>query len=179
MMIVPETGGATGGVVQIGGDELPAKPAAAPQAAATKAAVLEKKEASEFHLQRSNLRPSIAGVSVGRGFDSPRMNARVYAKAKKEAAPPAQKTREARPELPTITRARDLSTPLPQKDIFVPSLLDPEVVPEHPFWDAERERRVMTSGLVAVAGIIYLLFAMGVFNSMFGSARVENDQPRR
>lgn len=180
MMIVPEEGAATGGVVSVG-DDSPA-PARAPSASSPdpedpRAPAVPGRTVPEVHLQKSNLRSRSSGISVGHDFETPRLQARVYARKEAPAAVKAKAKAAAAAEVKTISYARDLAKPIPQKDVFVPSLLHPEILPEREFWDAERKRKVAISALVALAGIGYLLTAFGFIN--LGSRRVEDDEPAR
>ncbi len=173
MMIVPEPGAASGGVVSIGDDE--AAPDRAPPASAneTKPGAASTRQGTPVvHLQHSNLHSRYTG-DIGHDFESPALSPRAF--AKKEApkiartAPP-----KAAPRLISVPRNLDVKG-IPEKDIFVPSLLHPEIVPEEPFWSYERKRKAVVAGLIFFTGVFYLMFSLGFFNSLVAKPRYEDE----
>jgi hypothetical protein len=173
MLIKPEPGGAEPGMVSVFGED-------APEQSATQAAKKEAQAASAakpvpgVRLEHRAMRTSYASQAIGHDFDAPRLAAKIYAKPVKEKEK-EKETPKAKPQTKSYPIFFD-KKPIPQKDIFVPSLLHPEIVPEQPFWDYERIRKAVISGIITVSGIVYLLFAMGVIS--IGKRRVENDETR-
>jgi hypothetical protein len=166
MMVVPETGGAAPGMISIYGEE-PAAQAAAPSAAekaAPNKALAGKKTMPAIHLEHPGSRSVYSGPVVGHAFES---DLKPHSFARKEAPLPEVTAKKA-------AKAQAAAVPLkfypvlidkkaiPRKDLFVPSLLHPEIVPETTFWNYERKRKGLISGLITVMGILYLLFAMGI-----------------
>lgn len=175
MMIVPEPGGAQAGIVAVGAEEPPppGPGGASPPTVKKKDLPAAPAAQAAIHLQRSGLHSPYSGQTIGHGFDSPQLSPRIYAKKEapkppKEAAPEAVKPAPAHLiDAPQILNDK----PIPQKDIFVPSLIHPEIVPEQPFWDEDLKRKTILAGLIAVSGILYLLLAMGFLNSIVGKPR--------
>jgi hypothetical protein len=180
MMIVPEPGGASGGVVAIGEDApVQAAPPAPPRDPAPKPDEEElPKKAPTPHLTKSALQSRYV-PSIGSGFESSSLTAPQFAQAPKpkpKSAPaPVEKPKEA-PHF--IVAPKSLNDkPIQQEDVFVPSLLHPEIVPERPFWDNDRKRKAALTGLIAITGFFYLLFVMGVFNSFLAKPKYEEEPP--
>lgn len=173
MMVVPEDGGANAGIVAIG-DDAPPSPAAAAAAPAAEKAAPEKKS-SVIHLQKSGLRSRYSG-GVGHEFQAPALAPHVFAKkeAPKEAPPPAPP--KSAPHYITAPKALS-ERGVPQKDVFVPSVIHPEDVPDEPFWTYERKRKAVVAGLIALSGLIYFLVVLGFFNSIVAKPR-DDDEPR-
>jgi hypothetical protein len=175
MMIVAEEGGGDKGIVGVGSDEPipPARDAGSALAKKAKAAAPAAKAAPAFHLQQSGLHSPYSGQIIGHGFASPPMQAKLFAKkeapqAPEEAAPAPAKARP----VALISGPRIINEKqIPQKDIFVPSLLHPELVPDQPFWDPDLKRKTVLAGLIAAAGLGYLLLGMGFFASVIGKPR--------
>lgn len=178
MMVVPEPGGAEEGILSVGADE----PAAERRGGDSRTAPKKKKspeapvrkEIPAVHLRRASFHSPYAGPAVGRGFESAPLAPHLF--PKKEEAAPAEEEQAAPPPVKTpprlIVAPRILSVkPIPQKDIFVPSLLHPEIVPEKPFWNDERKYKALLSGLVALFGVLYLLSALGFFNAFIAKPR--------
>jgi len=181
MMIAPEPGGAGEGIVSVGADE----PAAARSEGDLRPAVKKKKplaastrkDIPAVHLRRASFHGPYAGPAVGHGFESSQLAPRLFPK-KETTAPPEPE--EVSPE-PVKTPPRLLVAPrilsvkpIPQKDIFVPSLLHPEIVTERPFWNDERKYKALLSGLVSLFGVLYLLSALGFFNAFIAKPRDSN-----
>jgi hypothetical protein len=167
MMVVPETGGAAPGIVSLYGEE-PASPreAAAPPAAVKPAprTAPAKKAIPAIHLEHSGTRSVYSGPAVGHAFSSdlkPLTFAKIAAPAPKAPAPEAAKAPPPAPPLKFYPILLDKKA-IPRKDLFVPSLLHPEIVPEVPFWTDERKRKAVISGLITVAGILYLMLGAGI-----------------
>jgi hypothetical protein len=172
MMVVPEKDGADSGIVSVGSDEpVPAaREAAAPPPKKAESAPASKAEPI-IHLQRSGLHSPYSGQTIGHGFESAALQPRPF--AKKEAPKPVEEEAPVKAAPPRLIGAPRIINPaqIPQKDIFVPSLLHPEVVPDPPFWDRELERKAILAGLVALAGIGYLLVGMGFLSTLVGRPR--------
>jgi hypothetical protein len=167
MLIAPEPGGAPGDVVSIGEDE-PAPAAAAP-AAVIAAAASPPQATPVIHLQRSGLHGAYTD-HVGHDFQSPQLSPRSFAKKAAPKAPPPEAAPKTIPHFITSPRSLD-DTGIPQKDVFVPSSLHPEIVPETVFWDYEHKRKAVIAGLIALTGVLYLMFVMGVFNALVAKPR--------
>jgi len=168
MMVVPEPGGRGDGILAVDGDESMLEPEKSDKAGEPdqperpKAKTLSATGAPVLHLGEPTDRRVIGGMKVGTGFGSKALH--VHEFAKKEApAPVAPKPKE-KPKPQTKHYAMLFEkTPIPRKDLYVPGLLNPDVVPEKEFWDEKRKRNVVLAGLIALFGIFYLLFATGAF----------------
>jgi hypothetical protein len=179
MMVVPEPGGVSGGVVAVG-DDVPAPPAAAP-AAETKAEAGEAPAAEAkppvIHLQESGLQSRYVG-SIGHGFNAPALSPHVFAKPKKaaaKAAPPPAAPPKPAPHYMAVARNLD-EKGIPQKDVFVPSLLHPEDLPDEEFWTYDRKRKAVLAGIIALSGVFYFMFALGWFQSLVAKPRYEDER---
>ena len=172
MLIMPEPGGASGGIVSVGEDE-PVPGGTAPSAVKKTGspATPARKETPVIHLQHSGLQSRYTG-HIGHDFQSPQLAPRVYPKKEAPKAELAAEALEPKPAPHFIAVPRNLDEKgIPQKDIFVPSSLHPEFVPEQPFWDYERKRKAVFAGLIALSGILYLMSVHGLFTSLFSKAR--------
>jgi hypothetical protein len=172
MMVVAEEGGADKGIVGVGSDEpIPAASDGGPAPKKAKSAARAAKGAPAIHLQQSGLRSPYSGQTIGHGFAAPPMQPKLFAKKEAPQSPEEAAPVKARPAAlisgPRIINQKQI----PQKDIFVPSLLHPELVPDQPFWDPDLKRKTLLAGLIAAAGLGYLLLGMGFFASVIGKPR--------
>ena len=147
MMVKPEPGGVRMGVQAVFGEQAP------PEA---RAAQVNRREGwREVRLQSRTMTSKYAPSGVtsdGSGFKA--IEHRVLAKPKRDVP---QK------EIDGATRMEALEKSEKVPENLVASQLDPENIVETPFWTEERALRVGGSGMVALAGFIYLLSAAGVF----------------
>ena len=125
------------------------------------------------HLQPSGLHSRYTDHDVGQGFQSPQLAAPLIHRKETPPAGPAAQPGQHFISAPRMVGGKGI----PQKDLFVPSMLHPEIVPERPFWDYERKRKAAVAWIVALSGIFYLMFALGFFRSLVAKPRYE-DEPR-
>lgn len=175
MMVVAEDGGADKGIVAVGSDE----PVRAARDGGTTPPLKKAKPAAPakwtpaVHLQHSGLHSPYSGETIGHGFEALPMQFKPFAKKEapqvpEEAAPVPVKA----PPAAFISGPRIINEKqIPQKDIFVPSLLHPELVRDKSFWDPDLKRKTLLAGLIAAAGLGYLLLGMGFFASVIGKPR--------
>jgi hypothetical protein len=92
----------------------------------------------------------------------------------KKAAPSPPVVQPSEVTQPRLLNGRGLA----QKDEFVPSTVHPEVYTQKPFWDYERQRQVLLSGLIGLFGILYLMASRGFFTLLFGKPKYYDEGPR-
>jgi hypothetical protein len=165
MMVIPESGGREAGILGVGEDESmlePEKPQEPGEPARPRAKAESPAGAPIVHLGEASDRRVIGGIKVGNGFGGSKLHLHEF--ARKEAPPPEAPKAKPKPK----PQARHYTmvfekTPIPRKDLYVPGMLNPDIVPEKVFWDETRKRNVILAGLLAGFGVIYLCFATGVF----------------
>lgn len=175
MMIKPEPGlgGEDPGVLAAGWDdpEKPQAPAAKKKAAAVEAPPAPK-PVPKIGLKDARFSGRHQTTSFGSSFRHPELSAKTYEKPKpKEQAPPPDEAEEPAAKPVPKTKVRVLSdTPIQESQVVRPPEFDPQAIPPTPFWTTERRYKVGVSGLIAIVGAAYFLYASGVL-ATFGARR--------
>lgn len=112
----------------------------------------------DVRLQRKDFDSRFARVGsqgISGGFDKVSFNSLAPARREVTVKPvkrPKPRVPEAKHSIVLLEKA-----PIADKDVFVPSLLHPEDVPERLFWTEDRILRVGGSLLIAVIGILFIM----------------------